>query len=124
VLDEARELIGHERGGPPEDWALWWRQLWPYLVAVAALGLWLVAWAIISVRRVRRARTLPQPQPLTLAEAAVRVGATEAQLQAWRSLKLAVVQLDAQEHLTVAPHTADSSALTPDSRAQAVAARE
>ncbi|HYB08444.1 MAG TPA: poly-beta-1,6-N-acetyl-D-glucosamine biosynthesis protein PgaD [Alphaproteobacteria bacterium] len=94
VLDIITDLFGHDLGAPDLNWALWWSRLQPYLVVAIVLGLWLLAWGFVALKRARQNITKPQPPPLTLAEEARHAGSSEADLLAWRKLPTAIVELD------------------------------
>ena len=101
VLSQIHELLGGPQGRPLPDWALWWARLRPYAIAVAFLAVWLVGWGLMAMRRLRGYAQLPQPTPLTAVEQAVRYGCTEADLLAWRALKIAVVHIDPGDRVRV-----------------------
>ena len=101
IIDEIWVLAGYATFAPALDWRLWWHRLWPYGLVISAGGIWLVAWGVVSHRRILRYHYLAAPRPLTLDAEAARAGCSGATLTTWRELKIAVVELDANGHLTV-----------------------
>ena len=101
IVAQVRELFGAPPGRPLPDWQLWWDRLRPYVIAVAAMAAWLLAWGVAALRRTRRFARMPQPEPLSAADHAAQIGCSEAELVKWRSLKFAVVHIDAGDHIRV-----------------------
>jgi poly-beta-1,6-N-acetyl-D-glucosamine biosynthesis protein PgaD len=102
---EAVELFGRE-SAPDASWPVWWETLRPYLVTAAVLGLWLLGWSIVTIRRIHQAGETPEQPPLSLAEQARRAGCSEAELATWRTWRVVRVELDDQMKLSVVPGNA------------------
>ena len=94
VIAHILQLFGNPLTATGAQWAIWWDRLRPFAQVVALMAVWLTMWGLISLRRLRRYRQLQVPTPLTLAEQAAHAGCTEADLLAWRGLRIAVVELD------------------------------
>jgi hypothetical protein len=94
ALDGLREILGRPRRGPEWDFDDMWDPLRPFLVVAVLLVTWLLSAGVVSVRRVQRNLARPKPAPLGVAEEAAELGAEEADLAAWRGLRVSVVHLD------------------------------
>jgi hypothetical protein len=103
VITHTLELFGHPQTGPRAQWAIWWDRLRPFVQVIVLMAAWLLLWGVTSLRRVRAYRQMRVPVPLTLAEEAANAGCTEADLLAWRELRIAIVYLDEADRPTVAP---------------------
>jgi poly-beta-1,6-N-acetyl-D-glucosamine biosynthesis protein PgaD len=108
VVDHALELFGHPLTGPGAQWALWWDRLRPFVQVIVLMAVWLMLWGLISLRRVRSYRRIQMPASLTLAEEAAHAGCTEADLLAWRGLRIAVAHLDEAGRPNVVPKRTDT----------------
>jgi poly-beta-1,6-N-acetyl-D-glucosamine biosynthesis protein PgaD len=96
-----------------DDLAIVWAPGWAYLrhhfTLVGLLALWLIFWTMVTLWRRRRHMHVPQPPALTLEEQADMMSSAPADLAAWRELKVCIVDLDAQGHVSVAPGQARAS---------------
>ncbi len=95
------DWLGRDHNLMDIDVDIWVDELVPYVVASGVLGLWLLGWGLASLRRLRRARGMPQPPPLPIEADVERAGATQQQLEAWRDLRIAIVHLDQHGHIRV-----------------------
>ena len=102
------EMLGHPQSGHGEKWTVWWERLRPFVQVILLMAAWLFLWGLISLRRVRIYRQMRVPAPLTLAEEAAHAGCTEADLLAWRDLRIAVAHLDEAGRPRVVPKQADT----------------
>lgn len=76
-------------------WLEFFQALGPFVqVALVLVSLLLVA-GLLTLRRMARARSLPQPAPLMAGEEAKRVGMSEAELIAAREHRIVTVYIDA-----------------------------
>jgi poly-beta-1,6-N-acetyl-D-glucosamine biosynthesis protein PgaD len=107
VIARALELSGRSQTGPGAQWPIWWERLRPFAMVIALMAVWLVLWGLMSLRRVRIYRRMRLPASLTLAEEAAHAGCTEADLTAWRGLRIAVAHLDEAGRPSVVPGRAD-----------------
>jgi hypothetical protein len=76
----------------------------------------LIVGSLLTLRRIARARLLPEPLPLSAGEEARRVGMTEEDLAAARNLRIAVVHIDPGGRHRVEPL---SKAMVNSNQAQA-----
>jgi poly-beta-1,6-N-acetyl-D-glucosamine biosynthesis protein PgaD len=87
------------------DWAVYFHRLLPFLLTAALIAVWLVIFALRTLRRRSRALLLPQPAPLETAEQAHRAGLDEAELIVARDQRIVVVHIDINgRHRIEAPH--------------------
>ena len=114
LWDETLETLGRARRGPEIDWDQLWERLQRYLTAVLLLCLWLLAWGIATLRRQQSLAGTTTPQPLSPAEQARDAGVSEADLAAWRSLRIMTVHIDANDRVSVVPGGAAPGAPTKD----------
>jgi len=63
----------------------------------------LIAASFFTLRRIARARLLPEPRPLPIGDEARRVGMAEEDLAAARNLRIAVVHIDREGRHRVEP---------------------
>jgi len=103
VVARALELSGRSQTGPGAQWPILLDRLRPFLEVIALMAVWLTLWGLISLRRIRIYRQMHLSASLTLAEEAAHAGCTEADLMAWRGLRIAVVDLDEAGRPSVAP---------------------
>ena len=90
-------------------WLEFFEALRPFVqVALVLVSLLLVA-GLLTLRRVARGRTMPQPAPLAAGDEARHVGMDEAELLAARELRAVVVHIDADGRYRVEPHRVDQS---------------
>ena len=94
-------LFGHylERWGFGEfdteaRWGVFFEDLRPFLDTAYVLVGILIAASFFTLRRIARARQLPEPRPLPIGDEARRVGMAEEDLAAARNLRIAVVHID------------------------------
>jgi endonuclease/exonuclease/phosphatase family metal-dependent hydrolase len=90
-------------------WPEFFQALRPFVQVALVLVSLLLAAGLLTLRRVARGRTLPQPAPLTAGDEARRVGMDEAELIAARELRVVVVHIDADGRYRVEPHRVDQS---------------
>jgi hypothetical protein len=84
-------------------WPEFFQALRPFVqVALLLVSLLLVA-GLLTLRRVARGRTMPQPAPLAAGDEARHVGMVEAELLAARELRAVVVHIDADGKYRVEP---------------------
>ena len=87
---------------PPiiNDAALPWQVAWHDRLLtitawlIAAFTVWLTLWSLMTRRRVRTYHQAPVPEPLNLTDEAAHAACTEANLLAWRELRISIVHLD------------------------------
>jgi len=103
IVAQVHELMGGPVAPPMPDWSLWLGRMLPYAVIVSVLAVWLIGWGVATIARGRSHADLPQPVPLSAAEQAVSAGCAEADLLAWRDMKVAVVHIDAANRIRVEP---------------------
>jgi hypothetical protein len=90
-------------------WLEFFAALRPFVqVALLLVSLLLVA-GLLTLRRVARGRTMPQPTPLAAGDEARHVGMDETALLAARELRAVVVHIDADGRYRVEPHRVDQS---------------
>ena len=98
TLDLAREYLRYPifefTNAEPPDWQELWGRLKPFSHFVAALTIWLLAWALVRGRRMRATAPEPQPPPLALAAQAIDFGLDESALAPWRDARVLRVHLD------------------------------
>jgi len=75
-------------------WLEFFHALRPFVQLALVLVTLLLVAALLTLRRIRRARALSQPAPLELAAEARRVGMAEAELIAARELRVVVVHIE------------------------------
>jgi poly-beta-1,6-N-acetyl-D-glucosamine biosynthesis protein PgaD len=75
-------------------WLEFFHDLRPFVQITLGLVTLLLVAALLTLRRIARARALPQPAPLELAAEARRVGMDEGELAAARELRIAMVHID------------------------------
>ena len=85
------------------NWTRFFELLRPYLVLMLALVTMLFISSLLTWRRRHRSLALAPPPPLTVAEAASRVGMDEAALAKARELRVAVVHIDADGRHRIEP---------------------
>jgi hypothetical protein len=98
---EFKLLFGHylERWGFGEfdtdaRWGEFFEHLRPFVsIAYVLVGMLIVA-SFFTLRRIARARLLPEPRPLPIGDETRRVGMAEEDLAAARDLRIAVVRID------------------------------
>ena len=78
----------------PPDWAELWGRLQPFWRFIAALTVWLLAWALVRGRRMRATAPEPQPPPLELAAHGACFGIDESALVQWRDARVLTVHFD------------------------------
>ena len=84
-------------------WDKFFADLRPFLdTAYVLLGI-LIAASFFTLRRIARARLLPEPRPLPIGDEARRVGMAEEDLAAARNLRIAVVHIDREGRHRVEP---------------------
>jgi poly-beta-1,6-N-acetyl-D-glucosamine biosynthesis protein PgaD len=110
LWDETLELFGRVQSGPGIDWEQLWQSLSRYLTVAGLLCLWLLGWGLASRWRQQRLAGTTAPPPLSLADHARDAGCSEADLVAWRSLRIMVVTIDESDRIWVAPGPAASAA--------------
>jgi len=103
LWDEALELLGREEPAPEPPWTRWWERLQRYMDVAAVLGVWLLAWGIATLRRMRRYAGTPAPPPLPLTEQARRAGCNAADLAAWQEWRIVHVDVDANDRISATP---------------------
>jgi hypothetical protein len=84
------------------NWPIFFEKLTTFLLTTMVL-VWLLTLAsLLTLRQRRRGLSLPASAPLGLAEECRRSGMTEAELLSARSLRIAVVHIDAEQchHVT------------------------
>jgi hypothetical protein len=107
IIDHALEPLGRPKTGPDAQLAFWWQRLQPFMAVIALMTAWLILWGLMSLRRIRIYPRMRLPSSLTLAEEAAHAGCTEADLAAWRGLRIAVAHLDGAGRPSVVPGEAD-----------------
>jgi poly-beta-1,6-N-acetyl-D-glucosamine biosynthesis protein PgaD len=110
LWDETLELFGRVARGPGIDWEQLWEGLSNYLFVAGLLCLWLLGWGFASRRRQERLAGTAAPPPLSLADHARDAGCSEADLTAWRALRIMTVHIDENDRISVVPGPAPSAA--------------
>ncbi len=97
-------------------WELFFERLMPYLRIIAILGASLVVTSMLTLLRRRRTLHVPPPPALTAAEQASDNGMAEADLEAARQRRIAVVHIDPDgRHRVEGPQPRAPHAATPAS---------
>jgi hypothetical protein len=91
------------------DWPEFLTRMVPFLGAIATLVLMLVVASVSTSRRRRSSLLLPTPAPLAVAEECRRAGMDETALASARTLRIAVVHIDADGKHRVETDHADRS---------------
>lgn len=102
-LDQLLGLFGHPQHLPPFDWRDRWTRLQPYFAVVGLLAIWLIIWALASLRRIRRNARMPQPMALTLEEQALQAGCDADELSEWRNFQVCTAHVDEHGAISVVP---------------------
>jgi poly-beta-1,6-N-acetyl-D-glucosamine biosynthesis protein PgaD len=103
LLNQFLVLFGYQRHLELPDWPDRWARLRPYLEVVALFAIWLIIWAMVTLRRALRYSRMTQPLALALEEEAPRAGCTAANLTEWRKLRVCTVHLDERGAVSVIP---------------------
>jgi poly-beta-1,6-N-acetyl-D-glucosamine biosynthesis protein PgaD len=81
-----------------------WKELWDdfkiFFILSAVTMLWLVLWGLVHRRRLQLAARDAPRVPLSLARHAASFNFTAADIERWRTLKVAVVEFDEDHHVT------------------------
>lgn len=82
------------------DWHEIWQRLKTYTVYAGILVAWLLYWGYVLRHHLADASHKPQPPNLFLAEHALSLNLTAAQLREWQSKRSMVVSFDANGNIT------------------------
>lgn len=104
VIDYFSYPVFQFTDGRAPDWTELWKRLQPFVAVAGVLVAWLVFWGASRRHYMRQTAVMRQPQPLPLAEHAARWSVDPNDVEAWRALKIAVVEYDAHDNIVdVAP---------------------
>jgi len=76
-----------------------WAPLRGFVLVALSLVIWLVFWAVRGTRRIRKARVVSQPAPLSIREHARYLSLKEDDLARWRTYRIAVVSFDSDSRI-------------------------
>jgi hypothetical protein len=97
------ERLGLGNFDTEANWPIFFERLTPFLVTIVLLISLLVVASVLTLRRRRRALSLPSPDPLELVCEARRAGLDAPALTAARALRVAVVHIETDGTYRIEP---------------------